>query len=188
MRRSHPAVIRRANESDALVVASLHAQSWRENYRGILTDAFLDGEIEAERAALWSRRLSSDQAPPCIVMLALDQGTPVGFSCLIPRLHASFGALLDNLHVASTYQARGLGKRLFAAAVEQLAPEDKSAPVHLLVFAQNQRACAVYDHLGGQALERRKEIEPDGSPVDVVRYQWERGDLLLSRLQAAALR
>lgn len=45
-----------AHPADADAIAGLHAASWRENYRGILSDAFLDGEVEADRAALRQER------------------------------------------------------------------------------------------------------------------------------------
>jgi len=43
--------IRPVTFRDAEVVAALHAASWRDAYRGILTDAYLDGDILGERNA-----------------------------------------------------------------------------------------------------------------------------------------
>jgi hypothetical protein len=48
---------RPANPSDAEAIASLHARSWRENYRGALHDAFLDGDLREERLRVWHERL-----------------------------------------------------------------------------------------------------------------------------------
>lgn len=178
--------LRMATAADAETIAALHAASWRATYRGILKDDYLNGDIAEERRRVWTERLSAHVREAPIVIVAYQSATLVGFSCLMPRFHPSFGALLDNLHVAQTRQSHGLGKKLFAAAIEQLPRKGSDTPVHLIVFAQNRKACAIYERLGGRVAECRKEREPDGSHVDVVRYQWERGDLLLARLQAAA--
>jgi hypothetical protein len=41
--------IRRASQSDARAIAEVHVASWRETYRGIVPDAFLDALSVAER-------------------------------------------------------------------------------------------------------------------------------------------
>jgi len=48
---------RPARPSDADAVAALHADSWRRHYRGAYSDAFLDGDVYAERLVVWSSRL-----------------------------------------------------------------------------------------------------------------------------------
>ena len=54
---------RQAEASDARVIAELHAQSWRNTYRGMLRDDYLDGDILYERVALWEKRLGSRESP-----------------------------------------------------------------------------------------------------------------------------
>ncbi|HEV7706783.1 MAG TPA: GNAT family N-acetyltransferase [Asanoa sp.] len=50
---------RPALTSDAAAVAALHADSWRRYYRGAYADAYLDGDIDADRLAVWSARLAA---------------------------------------------------------------------------------------------------------------------------------
>ena len=52
---------RQAQLRDAEAVALLHARSWRENYRGAFTDAFLDGDLPGERLRVWRERLAVQQ-------------------------------------------------------------------------------------------------------------------------------
>jgi hypothetical protein len=40
---------REATANDAEKIAALHARYWQIHYRGILSDAFLDGEVEENR-------------------------------------------------------------------------------------------------------------------------------------------
>jgi hypothetical protein len=53
-----------ARASDHLRVAELHATSWRSAYRDLLSDAYLDGDILAERGRLWEQRLAQPYLPP----------------------------------------------------------------------------------------------------------------------------
>ena len=48
---------RLARPSDGEAIASLHARSWREHYRGSFDDAFLDGDLPRERLLVWRERL-----------------------------------------------------------------------------------------------------------------------------------
>ncbi len=49
---------RAASIADAPDVAALHADSWRRYYRGAYADAFLDGDVGADRETVWSKRLA----------------------------------------------------------------------------------------------------------------------------------
>ena len=48
-----------AAAADADSVAALHADSWRRHYRGAYADAFLDGDVLADRRTIWSRLLAA---------------------------------------------------------------------------------------------------------------------------------
>ena len=50
--------LRAAGARDAEAVAALHADSWRRHYRGAYADSFLDGDVVANRCAVWSGQLS----------------------------------------------------------------------------------------------------------------------------------
>ena len=65
------------SEGDANAIAAVHAESWRTAYRGILSDAYLDGPIDAERRRLWRARCCG-QAPATGV--AFNWGIGGGFS------------------------------------------------------------------------------------------------------------
>src|SRR5437763_12653857 len=57
---------RLAGPADAAAVARLHAESWRRHYRGAYADAFLDGDVEADRRNEWSRRLQEPDRRPTV--------------------------------------------------------------------------------------------------------------------------
>ena len=49
--------IRIAQQEDSVAIAAVHAASWRGSYRGILSDKYLNDELESERLSIWKQRL-----------------------------------------------------------------------------------------------------------------------------------
>jgi hypothetical protein len=47
---------RDASARDIEAIATLHADSWRRHYRGAYLDSFLDGDVVADRLAVWGQR------------------------------------------------------------------------------------------------------------------------------------
>src|SRR5271155_2611857 len=82
---------RLAEQSDAGAVAALHADSWRRNYRGAYADSFLDGDVAADRLALWSERLGR-RDPGSATILAEDGSGVIGFAHTIFDEHPTWGA------------------------------------------------------------------------------------------------
>src|SRR5213592_3783401 len=66
---------RLAGPADAEAVANLHADSWRRHYRGAYSDAFLDGDVVADRLAVWTERLREPDPRRCTI-LAEDARQP----------------------------------------------------------------------------------------------------------------
>ena len=86
-------------------MALLHADSWRRHYRGAYADSFLDGDVVANRLAVWSARLASPAGSA--TFLAEDSAGPVGFVHVVFDNDARWGSLVDNLHVARDRQGTG---------------------------------------------------------------------------------
>ncbi len=143
--------IRDAAADDASAVTALHVASWRANYRGVLPDAYLDEEAEAERAVHWCKSLNT-LARKDVVLLAENDTTLQGFISLYWRKEAGYDAYLDNLHVRPGLTGGGLGRRLLAAAVQRMIGHG-AHNLCLWAFDQNQRAIGFYERLGGKAVE-----------------------------------
>ena len=56
---SQPVSIHSARARDAVAVAELQTLNWRNTYRGMLSDNFLNDKLFANRSELWNRRLAS---------------------------------------------------------------------------------------------------------------------------------
>jgi predicted N-acetyltransferase YhbS len=168
---------RRAGVSDSDAIARLHADSWRRHYRDAYSDAFLDGDVDADRLAVWSDRLRDPGAEAC-TLVAEDAGTLVGFAHTALEDDRMWGALLDNLHVAHAHQRGGIGSRLLALSAEAVVERRSESGLYLWVLEQNEGAQAFYAALGGLCVGRGV-VEPpggdssrlNGKPVKL-RFAW----------------
>ena len=167
---------RSARPSDADAVAALHADSWRRHYRGAYADAFLDGEIYAERLVVWTERLAAPDGRSETI-IAEDRAVGiVGFVHTIFEADPRWGALLDNLHVVYGEKRRGVGSRLLAASARGAL--ERRTGMYLWVLEQNADARAFYEARGGKCVERAPVPPPggiasrlNGTPFGL-RYAW----------------
>lgn len=170
---------RSAEPSDTDAIARLHTRSWRENYRGAFSDAFLDGELPEERLRVWRARLD-DPAENQFVQLALDAADLVGFVCAYGAHDPEWGSLVDNLHVAHAAKRSGIGASLMIQAGAWLESRYPDAGVYLLVLEVNVPARRFYERLGGQNAGVSTMETHGGAVVRSCRYVWPRAKLLSS--------
>ena len=170
---------RAAQPRDAEAVASLHARSWRENFRGEFTDAFLDGDLPGERLRVWRGRLDRP-AENQFVQVALDGANLVGFVCAYGAHDPRWGSLIDNLHVADAAKKTGVGSSLMRQAGAWLASRFADQAVHLLVLESNSAARRLYERLGGRSAEVFTTETHGGAVVRSCRYVWPRPHVLAS--------
>jgi GNAT superfamily N-acetyltransferase len=164
--------IRSATLADGQSIASLHMASWRNTYRGILPDTYLDGPIAEERASFWQARLASPGADRRHVLVLEGEGELVGFVCVLLDQEPQWGACLDNLHVLPRLKGHGLGKQLFSSAAQWVVSKEPGWPMHLWVFEANYGARRFYEALGGEVVERCFKETPAGVRIASLRYVW----------------
>jgi ribosomal protein S18 acetylase RimI-like enzyme len=168
---------RAAIASDAPAVAALHAESWQRHYRGAYSDAYLDGDVGADRLRVWTSRFSCPDESSFTV-IAEHGGSLAGFVHTILDADPVWGALVDNLHVAHRFQRDGLGTRLMGEAAKTITVRRSGAGLYLWVLAQNVAAQAFYDARGGVRVERGLVQAPGGDPAQLngvpikLRYAW----------------
>jgi GNAT superfamily N-acetyltransferase len=171
-----PPVFRAAQPEDAPAVAHLHADSWRRHYRGAYSDAYLDGDVLADRTALWTERLRTPE-PRSVTILAEQDGL-VGFTHLIFEEDPQWGALLENLHVQHDRQRAGLGGQLLALSAAAVLARPGPSGLYLWVLEQNRPARAFYEACGGGRRDRTAASPPGGIPARLtgtpmrLRYAW----------------
>ncbi len=163
-------VIRPFDSADVATVASLHATSWRKAYRGILTDAYLDDDLEGERRSVWAAKLAIPDAGPG--WLARVHDDAVGFVYVRRREDARWGTLVDNLHVLAAHQGVGIGRTLLHTVGTWASVHEPEIPVHLWVFADNHPAREFYRRMGGAEVEFVDRAASDGRDLPEYRVAW----------------
>ncbi|MFT4759092.1 MAG: ribosomal protein S18 acetylase RimI-like enzyme [Paraglaciecola sp.] len=141
-----------ATKSDAITIAHLHATSWKEHYRGIYSDDYLDKEIFIERTAFWKDRLEN-ATESLFVLLAKERDKLCGFIVLSKNYDKKWGAYLDNIHVAKTVRGQGVGRQLMEKSVAWLRDQNADTQFYLWVFEANVTARAIYKKWGGYEAE-----------------------------------
>jgi ribosomal protein S18 acetylase RimI-like enzyme len=170
--------LRAATASDAEAVAALHTGSWQRTYRGMMSDAFLDGGALDNRRRVWRERLATPDADRRVTVV--DAGTRlVGFICVFAHGDAGWGAYIDNLHVVPDWQGRGLGRALMRSAAEWVCRTQPGAGVYLYVMEANAPARAFYDRLGARNVETVALADPGGGHAPNCRYVWADAGALL---------
>lgn len=156
--------LRIATFTDASAIARLHAANWR--------NAYLDGDIVAERTAAWEERFRAPAANQYVVVAEIGQDI-VGFACVYGDDDSLWGNLLENLHVSHAHKRQGIGARLMADMAQWCMAHCESKGLFLWVVEQNTPARRFYEQLGAADQGRDIWSSPDGGAIPKLRYVWQ---------------
>jgi ribosomal protein S18 acetylase RimI-like enzyme len=142
-------IVRDVGRGDAQALADVHTRAWLGAYRGLISDAFLDGISAEQWAARWAQRLSGDELPP--VRVAVRDGAIVGF-CVVatPSCDEDTGDDVSEvvaLNVGPDAWRCGVGTALMIDALDRLRRGGRRM-VSLWVVDGNDRAQRFYARLG----------------------------------------
>ncbi|SDS01330.1 GNAT family N-acetyltransferase [Microlunatus soli] len=162
-------VIRPSRLTDSEELGSVHVAAWQAAYRGIMPDDYLDG-LDPVANARRRRRNFDDPSRTGTELAAELDGRVVGFSYFGPprdEVPDGWGELwVINLHPG--VWRRGIGTRLFAAAVDGLRDAGYRHG-YLWVVADNQRAVEFYRRQGWVSDGATKIDQRFGPPVTEIR-------------------
>jgi ribosomal protein S18 acetylase RimI-like enzyme len=162
---------------DSAAVAMLHADSWRRHYRGAYADAYLDGDIVAERESVWAVRMAQPREDQSTIVAEADDSL-VGFVHTVLDADPIWGALVDNLHVTLGRKRRGIGSALLREAAGVVVRRRPLSGLFLWVQEQNVAGQRFYDAQGGVRAGRDFVAPPGGDPGRLngtpmkLRYAW----------------
>ncbi len=145
-----PVLIRAAVLEDAAAIARIHVVSWRETYRTIMPDAYLDQLSVEKREPGWRKSLA--EGP---VFVALDQTNEiVGFANGGPNREKDVTeGELYALYLLKSHQGQGTGKRLFDHVLEDLGRKGfRSCMVSVLADNPSRH---FYERFGGRLVSEQ---------------------------------
>jgi ribosomal protein S18 acetylase RimI-like enzyme len=148
------AVLRAAEVGDAKAIASVHVETWRAAYVGIIPTKVLDGLSVDERAVKWEETLAGLGAGER-VEVAIDGEQVVAFAYTgACRDEDAFGlGELYAIYVSPSHWGSGVAPALLASARRSLVDAGHDEAV-LWVLEANARARAFYE---------RHHWNPDGA-------------------------
>jgi ribosomal protein S18 acetylase RimI-like enzyme len=162
---------RDATQSDIVAIANLHAESWRVNYRGILSDEYLDIRAHQERLGAWRQKFAGDAGKPMFVVITGTKEQLEGFSCVFPGQDSHWGSYLENLHVAPHLTGRGIGRHLLSETARRIL-ENAHSGLYLWALERNYGARRFYERAGAIAAGSEEHLMPDGQRLVAMRYHW----------------
>lgn len=184
---------RAAEPGDAAAIAALHADSWQRHYRGAFSDTFLDGEVTGFLLDKWTTRFAAPDPLARTILAELRRGGEpdgghalVGVARTVLDDHPTWGALLDNLHVAYGLKRQGVGTRLMSLTARAVIAARPGSGLYLWVLEQNANARAFYEARGGSCVETSDVRPPADDPGRLngrpkgLRYAWPDPARLLS--------
>ncbi|MEW5323082.1 GNAT family N-acetyltransferase [Geobacillus thermoleovorans] len=164
-------MIRKATWADAPAIASVHVESWKTTYSGIVPDAYLETLSVGEKQPLWEKVLSqSDHS----LFVAEENGRIVGFvsggrNRATEGPIAKYDGELYAIYLLKEVQRKGLGRQLVQALVGDLAQKGVRSMV-VWVLADNPSR-GFYERLGGENIAQ-EEVEIGGKPLLEWCYGW----------------
>lgn len=167
-----------ANPADAPLIAETHAISWKRHYKGIVTDHYLNSEVDQDRLQVWQERFSSTN-PQQHIVIAEEDGIICGFGCAYTNYHDEWGSYLDNLHVLREHQRKGIGYQLLKRTAKAVSTDHPSnRGYYLWVLRDNLLAIAFYKRAGGVARNQASIPSPDGGTYPCIRFSWDLDSLI----------
>ncbi len=162
--------VRPAKPCDANAIATIHVDTWKKTYKGLVPQSFLDTLDVHEKSKFWAEKLGNqDKNFHCYVAQA--ENNVIGFSCGGPNRTkgTSYKGELYAIYVSKKKQKEGVGKMLFQKTVSRLA-EDGFDSMLIWVIEKNP-SIGFYQSMGGRKVEM-KEDDIGGAPVTEIGFGW----------------
>lgn len=159
---------REAAVTDCMAVAKVHVQSWKESFRGLLPQAFLEKMSVEKRAKAFEKGFTAESYR-MYVAEAQERGI-VGFADFgEPRENIGYEAELYAIYLLPEFQRRSIGKKLFNLGAEYFARSGKNSMYLSALEVSPYRS--FYEKTGGQIVGR-KQVEIEGAEYEELIYGW----------------
>jgi len=155
-------IVPMTNEEETKGKAYVHCTAWKEAYRGLLNQGFLDArtlEFSEERALHAFRAGIS-------TLLAKDGNVVVGFADYGPYRGDDIQGAGEvyAIYLLSDYYGQGVGTRLMNAALQSMPNYDK---VVVWVLRGNERAIRFYERFGFRFDGESQTLDLGGEVMDL---------------------
>ncbi len=172
--RTDSVLIKPCDFQDIPDIAHIHVAAWKDTYRGLVPQEYLDGLNVAARLKGWESIFRDETNEDSNVFMAYIDHIPAGF--------VSFGKARDEImkgkgeiyaiYLLKDFWAKGVGHSLFRAAKEALKIGGLSE-CYLWVLDTNKNAIDSYSRWGGvvdASLSKQEEISGQKVQEIVIKF------------------
>ena len=157
-----------ANAEDALSASSIYAKSWKASYRGMLSDALLDGIPLDFWVPAFTGNFSSHRFETAIIREnGLDIGAG-GYGLSRDYEEADVGEITSIYFLPEAW-GKGGAKQLLDFMIHELCAM-QCRKVHLWTIQENARAQRFYEKCGFKKTGNEKVISFKGEEVTDIEY------------------
>lgn len=138
--------IRPAEDVDIAQIARLYVENWKETYKGILPQGYLDSLSVEEKMKSWDDYITE---PRQGIFVACEGSLVLGFAAFKPYHRVDDCIYLDSLHVKKSRRGQGIGSALIEA-VYRRGREEQYGKMGVCVVKGNDDARNLYVKLGAE--------------------------------------
>lgn len=164
-------VIRKALEKDAYSIAKVHVESWKQTYKGIISDDILSKLAVDERAKLWENSLGDPKNEDIVYVAEDEKGSVIGFASGGKNRSSEneYQGELYAIYLLNQYHGNKIGFNLFKRIIIELYNKDIKS---LMVWVLNDNpTIKFYKKLGGKPI-KNKQIKFGNDNLEELALGW----------------
>lgn len=161
--------IRIASKEDIKGVSRVYVDSWRNTYRGLVPNDYLDALSYEEVEKKWIDFLNNENESFIYVAIN-DTAKIIGFASGKSIDQKSFDGELYSLYLLQECRRLGVGRQLVSAIAKHFKEKGIYSMI-VWVMRQNKSGLGFYERMGGKEFNHRTSTF-EGTVVEDVAYGW----------------
>ena len=143
--------IRAGKVGDEKAIAQVIISTWKDSYKGIVSQSFLDSLTTEKHEVLFAQQLA--QGTQIIHVLETDENIIVGMISGGVDSSGKYDCEIVAIYIENEYQKCGFGKRLFFENIKQY--KDRGYKTMIIWTFEKNRDREFYERMGGKAIENQ---------------------------------
>jgi len=171
--------IRKAKSSDLNEIITVHIETWKTAYKGVVPDKNIQRFIIRTRDKRWQKQLKNMIEEKIFFIAESNKSEIVGFAIggLERSKNPNYKGELMGIYIIKEFQRKGIGKALTRKIVEELI--DMKINSMLLWVLENNPYRTFYETIGGKVIDKKDD---ENLKLPVVAYGYDNLKKLKKRL------
>jgi ribosomal protein S18 acetylase RimI-like enzyme len=164
--------IRRGDISDVVGISKVQIDSWRETYKGLIYDEYLNSLSYEQKTERWKQFFSAGEQNDRMLVIENESKEIVGFAFYGSNVEKEYNydADLHGVYILKAYQNQGYGSKIIKMAARELIDLGYNS---LIIWAlKDNNYSRFYEKMGGIKVEERP-YKYGTQEVTLIGYGWE---------------